>query len=211
VPDDGTDQVDGIHHDPRSAVVHDCVAVHVPSFTVGRRRRQALDDGNGQRLKAILPARGKSSGSGVLLSEAGRQSPDGIIVAEKGAVFGAEISAIAPLIAVVVVVVVLILVAVAFLPAVIVMIAIEAGKSVRYGGKREDTNEKESSIHRIRPADGGMRGQQTRARMQGWAAEDNRKDSPHKTVVGADGLFSLGERKAEQASGETLRRPARAQ
>jgi hypothetical protein len=210
VPGDGTDQVNGIHNDPRSAVVHDCVAVHVPSFAVGRRRGQALDDGNGQRLKAILPARGKSSGSGVLLSEAGRQSPDRIIMAEKGAVFGAEISAIAPLIAVVVVVVVLILVAVAFLPAVVVMIVIEAGKSVRYGGKREGSNEKKSSIHRVRPADGGVRGQR-RARMQSWADEDNRKDSPHKTVVGADGLFSLGERKAEQASGETLRRPARAQ
>ena len=192
MPGDGADQVDGVHNDAGGAVVHDSVAVHVPSFAVGRRRGQALDNGNGQRLKPLLPARGKSSGTGILLLQAGRQSAGRVIAAKKDAIFGAEVAAIAVLIRVVAVTVVLIVMAAAFVPAVVVVIVIETGKGVRYGGKREGAYEKQPSMHGVRAANRGMR-RQMRARMQGWAAEDNRKISPHEEIVGGRAVFSPGE------------------
>ena len=203
VPGERPDQIHSIHDDASSAVVHDSVAVHVTAFAVGRRRGQALDNSNGQRLNPLLPARGKSSGTGVLLLQAGRQSADRVIATEKEPIFGAEIAAIAVLIRVVAV---LIVVAAAFVLAVVVMIVvivIETGKGVRYGGKREGAYEKQPPIHGVN-ADRGM-WWQMRTSMHGWTAWDNRKDSPHRQLVGENPLFSPGESRMEQVpQGEKL-------
>ena len=189
---DRPNEVDGIHNDARGAVVYDCVAVHVTSFTVGGRRGQAFDDSDGQGPYARLPAGRDGPGSGIFLLQTGRQSADRVIMAEKSSIFGAEIAPVAFVVAAVVIMVMPVIVIAALMLAVVVVIAIETGKGVRYGSERQGTHEKQSSIHGVRPADGRMRGQRS-ARMHGCASQRDRKDSPHKELVGGTPFFSPGE------------------